>query len=206
MSSRCPDGSLRVPMRVAGARLVARAIAGLGAAACFTAIAAETIGPDASPIGGRAEVTGAPSTGADPGVLRVCADPDNLPYSSADESGFEYRIARLLADDLHRRLEYEWQPQRRGFVRKTVGAGLCEVFIGVPAGFERVSTTRPYYRSGYVFVNRADAPRGGLQSFDAPRLPTLAIGVQLIGEDLAATPAGHALARHGAVDRVVGYT
>jgi mxaJ protein len=139
-------------------------------------------------------------------VLRVCADPDNLPYSSADESGFENRIARLVADDLHRRLEYEWQPQRRGFVRKTVGAGLCEVFIGVPAGFERLATTRPYYRSGYVFVNRADAPRGGLQSFDDPRLPALAIGVQLIGEDLAATPAGHALARHGAVDRVVGYT
>jgi mxaJ protein len=136
-------------------------------------------------------------------VLRVCADPDNLPYSNLDESGFENRIARLVATELHMQLRYAWQPQRRGFVRKTLGAGLCDVFIGVPAGFDPVLTTRPYYRSGYVFVTRADtAP---LESFDDPRLPRLAIGVQLIGDDLAATPPGYALARHGAVDRVVGY-
>jgi mxaJ protein len=136
-------------------------------------------------------------------LLRVCADPDNLPYSNADEAGFENRIARLLADDLHAQLRYEWQPQRRGFVRKTIGAGLCDVIIGVPVGFERVATTRPYYRSTYVFVNRADAPRA-LESFDDPRLPELAIGVQLVGDDLAATPPGHALARRAA--HVVGYT
>src|SRR5205807_221876 len=88
-------------------------------------------------------------------VLRVCAEPDNLPLSSAQETGFENRIARLLADDLGARLVYEWQPQRRGFVRKTIGADVCDVWMGVPAGFERLATTRPYYRSGYVFVNRA---------------------------------------------------
>jgi mxaJ protein len=137
-------------------------------------------------------------------VLRVCADPDNLPYSHADESGFENRIARLLADELHATLRYAWQPQGRGFVRKTLGAGLCDVLIGMPTGFERVLTTRPYYRSGYVFVNRADAARP-LDSFDDPRLATLSIGVQLIGDDLVATPPGYALARHGATQRVVGY-
>ena len=154
-------------------------------------------------IGGLLLAVVAPAT-ADEMLLRVCADPDNLPYSKADESGFENRIARLVADELKATLRYEWQPQGRGFVRKTMGAGLCDVFIGVPAGFDRVVTTRPYYRSSYVFVNRADAGRR-LESFDDPALPTLSIGVQLVGDDLAATPPGHALAQRGATERVVGY-
>jgi len=137
-------------------------------------------------------------------TLRVCAEPDNLPMSSASETGFENRIARLLADELGARLVYAWQEQRRGFVRKTFGADLCDVWIGVPAGLERLLTTRPYYRSGYDFVNRADA-RMPLRSFADPRLATLRIGVQLIGNDLAATPPALALARAGALERVVGY-
>ena len=136
--------------------------------------------------------------------LRVCADPANLPYSDRAERGFENRIARLVAAELGARLEYAWQPLGRGFVRKSLGSGACDVLVGVPAGLERVLTTRPYYRSGYVFVNRADAPRP-LVSFDDGRLRELRIGVQLIGDDLAATPPGHALARRGAVERVVGY-
>jgi len=137
--------------------------------------------------------------------LRVCADPDNLPYSHADGSGFENRIAELLARQLGRPLQYFWLPQRRGFVGKTLGAGECDLLMGVPADLERVLTTRPYYRSAYVFVTKAtdDAP---LRSFDDPRLATLRVGVQLVGNDLAATPPGHALVRHGAVQRVTGYT
>jgi mxaJ protein len=136
-------------------------------------------------------------------VLRVCADPDNLPYSQQDESGFENRIAAIVADDLGASLQYEWQPLRRGFVRKTMGTGRCDVFIGVPAGFERVLTTQPYYRSSYVFVWRRgeDAPR----SFADPRIAKERIGVQLVGNDMAATPPGHALARAGALSNVVGY-
>jgi mxaJ protein len=137
-------------------------------------------------------------------ALRVCADPDNLPFSDRAEAGFENRIARLVADALQATLAYEWQPQRRGFVRRTVGAGLCDVVIGVPTGFERLLTTRPYYRSAYAFVQPSSAAR--LESFDDPRLPSLRIGLQLIGNDLAATPPGHALARHGALEHVVGYT
>ena len=144
------------------------------------------------------------SAAGDERLLRVCADPDNLPYSKADESGFENRIARLLAAELKATLSYAWHPQGRGFVRKTLGAGLCDVFIGVPAGFDRVATTRPYYRSGYVFVNRVDARRT-LDSFEGPGLRSLSIGVQLVGDDLAATPPGHALAQRGATERVVGY-
>jgi quinoprotein dehydrogenase-associated probable ABC transporter substrate-binding protein len=137
-------------------------------------------------------------------TLRVCAEPDNLPLSSANESGFENRIARLLADDIGARLVYAWNEQRRGFVRKTFGADVCDVWMGVPAGFERLLTTRPYYRSRYVFVNRADA-RAPLVSFADPRLAKLRIGVQLIGNDLTATPPALALARPGALDGVVGY-
>src|SRR3954464_1947861 len=91
-----------------------------------------------------------PAQAAD--ALRVCADPDNLPLSHSDGSGFENRIARLIAEDLRLPLAYEWLPDRRGFVRKTLGAQLCDVLIGVPAGFERTATTRSYYRSSYVLV------------------------------------------------------
>jgi mxaJ protein len=134
--------------------------------------------------------------------LHVCAEPDNLPFSREDESGFENRIARLLADEIRAELSFAWEPQRRGFVRKTLGAGVCDVWIGVPSDLERVLTTRPYYRSTYVFIGRKKA----LASFDAPELKVLRIGVQLPGNDMAATPPGHALALRGAVDNVVGYT
>jgi len=137
--------------------------------------------------------------------LRVCADPDNLPYSREDGSGFENRIAALVAQELGVELRYEGQPLGRGFVRKTMGSGLCNLFIGVPATFERVLTTQPYYRSGYVFVERSDA-KPPLDSFDDVRISELRIGVQLVGNDMAATPPGYALARHGAVEHVVGYT
>ncbi|GAB3398873.1 quinoprotein dehydrogenase-associated putative ABC transporter substrate-binding protein [Massilia agilis] len=135
--------------------------------------------------------------------LRVCADPDNPPYSLRDQSGFENRIAQLVADDMGARLTYFWQEQGRGFVRKTMGAGQCDLFIGVPAGFERVLTTRPYYRSTYVAVFRNGTTP--FEGFDAEALRSRRIGVQLIGDDLATSPPGYALARAGLIDNVRGY-
>jgi quinoprotein dehydrogenase-associated probable ABC transporter substrate-binding protein len=135
--------------------------------------------------------------------LRVCADPDNLPYSQRDGSGFENRIARLVADDLHRPLAYFWQEQRRGFVRKTLGAGECDVLIGVPAGFDKVLRTRPYYRSSYVAVSRRGEPP--FEGFAPDQLRGRRFGVQLIGNDLAASPPGHALAAYGATANVTGF-
>ena len=136
--------------------------------------------------------------------LRVCADPDNLPLSRADGSGFENRIAQLVAADLGAKLRYEWAPLRRGFVRKTMGAGTCDVLVGVPTAMGSVLTPRPYYRSSYVFVN---GPRAqGVDSFDDVRLTALRVGVQLIGQDLAATPAGYALASTGHTANVRGFT
>lgn len=141
---------------------------------------------------------------AGPQELRVCADPDNLPYSSRDESGFENRIARLVADDMGARLTWFWQQQNRGFVRKTMGAGECDLFIGVPAGYERVLATRPYYRSTYVAVTRGDSKP--FTGFNAADIKERLIGVQLIGDDLAASPPGYALTRAGAIANVRGFT
>jgi mxaJ protein len=136
-------------------------------------------------------------------LLRVCADPDNLPYSNQAGAGFENRIAELVAGELHAKLEYDWWPHRRGFVRRTLGAGMCDVLIGVPADFERVSTTRPYYRSAYVFVTR---PADAVPDFADAAIRQRRIGVQLIGNDMAATPAGHVLTRAGATANVTGFT
>jgi quinoprotein dehydrogenase-associated probable ABC transporter substrate-binding protein len=135
--------------------------------------------------------------------LRVCADPDNLPYSQRDGSGFENRIARLVAEDLHRPIAWFWQEQRRGFVRKTLGAGECDVLIGVPAGFDKVLRTRPYYRSTYVAVSRRGEPP--FAGFAPDQLRGRRFGVQLIGNDLAASPPGHALAENGATANVTGF-
>jgi quinoprotein dehydrogenase-associated probable ABC transporter substrate-binding protein len=142
---------------------------------------------------------------ATPTELRVCADPNNLPFSNRREEGFENAIAKLLARDLGARVSYTWWPQRRGFFRNTLKAGLCDVVLGVPTGLETTAPTRPYYRSTYVFVYRAD--RGiDVRSFDDPVLRKLRIGVQLAGDDYANTPPAHALSRRGIVSNVVGFT
>jgi quinoprotein dehydrogenase-associated probable ABC transporter substrate-binding protein len=138
-------------------------------------------------------------------VLRVCADPNNLPFSNTRLEGFENRLAELVAREMHAKLVYTWWAQRRGFVRNTLKAGKCDVLLGVPASFEMALTTRPYYRSTYVFVSRRD--RGvRVASFDDPALRRLKIGVQIIGDDYANAPPAHALAERGMVDNIVGYT
>jgi mxaJ protein len=138
-------------------------------------------------------------------ALRVCADPNNLPFSNARGEGFENRIAELVALELGRSVEYTWWAQRRGFVRNTLKAGVCDVIIGVPLGFEMAATTRPYYHSTYVFVTRASA-EPVIRTFDDARLKTALIGVQLIGDDFANTPPAHVLARRGIIRNVRGFT
>lgn len=137
--------------------------------------------------------------------LSVCSDPNNLPFSNDRREGFENKIAELLAKDLGSTLRYTWWAQRRGFFRNTLKAGICDVVMGVPVGLEMVLATRPYYRSTYVWVTRA---RGGVgvSSFDDPRLKSLRIGVQIVGNDYANTPPAHALLARGLVGNMVGYT
>jgi mxaJ protein len=141
---------------------------------------------------------------ADPGVLRVCADPNNLPFSDRAQAGFENRLAELVARELHRTVAYYWQPQRRGFIRTTLNAGLCDVVIGVPTSIDVLRTTRSYYRSSYVFVaKRGRRPR--ISSFDDPRLRRIRIGIPLTGDDGGNPPPAMALARRQIFDNVRGY-
>lgn len=138
-------------------------------------------------------------------VLRVCADPNNLPYSNEAQQGFENHLADLVAKDLGMRVSYFWFPQREKFFDQTLNGGVCDVVMGVPAGFDEADTTQPYYRSTYVFVTRRDR---GLQirSFDDPRLRQLKIGVHILGEQDDSLPPVHAFTSRGIVRNLVGYS
>jgi len=134
--------------------------------------------------------------------LRVCADPDNLPFSNNKRQGFENHIADLLAGDLHAHVIYQWQRMGRGFVRDYLNTSKCDVLVGIPANFRPVLTTRPYYRSTYVFVTRRDGRRKPM-SLDDPVLRRLKIGVQVLEEDY--TPPATALARRHLQNQIVGF-
>jgi len=145
-------------------------------------------------------LSAAPSSRA----LRVCSDPNNLPFSNRKEQGFENRLARLIARELGARVEYTWWPQRRGFIRNTLDAGTCDLVMGVPSNYGRVLPTRPYYTASFVFVSRRDRALD-IHSFDDPALRRLRIGVQLVPGDGAETPASYALGRRGLSRNLVGY-
>lgn len=138
-------------------------------------------------------------------AFRVCADPNNLPFSNRRQEGFENKLAEMLAGALGQSVEYTWWPQRRGFLRNTLNAGRCDVVMGIPAAVEMVLATRPYYRSSYAFVYPADAAYT-LDSLDDKVLRGLTIGVHLIGDDYTNSPPAHALSARGLVDNVVGYS
>jgi len=137
-------------------------------------------------------------------VLKVCADPNNLPFSNRAGQGFENHLAALIARALHARLDYVWWAQRRGYVRNTLNAHECDLWPGVASSLDMLATSRPYYRSTYVFVTRAADRLEGL-NLDDPRLRRLRLGVQMIGDDGANTPPAHALARRSIVTNVRGY-
>ena len=137
-------------------------------------------------------------------VLKVCADPNNLPYSNSRRQGFENKIAELIAGGLNARVEYAWWPQRRGFVRNTLRTGACDCIVGVPSNYELALPTQPYYRSTYVFVSRSDRHLG-IASLDDPKLNRLRIGVQIIGNDHTNTPPAHALTKRGIIDNIKCY-
>jgi mxaJ protein len=144
---------------------------------------------------------GAGAAGRD---LRVCADPNNMPFSNSLQEGMENKIIELIARELGARVEYVWWAQRRGFVRNTLNAGACDLVAGAAEGMDMLRTTAPYYRSTYVFVSRPDLLP--IQSLDDPRLRTLKIGVHLIGDDGFNVPPAHALAQRGIVENIRGFS
>jgi mxaJ protein len=136
--------------------------------------------------------------------LRVCADPNNLPFSNAARQGFENAIAEMVGRELHRPVTYTWWAQRRGFVRSTLNAGTCDLVVGTASGMDMLATTRPYYKSTYVFVTRRDRHLR-IRSLDDLQLAKLRIGVELVGDDGANTPPVHALVNRGMGKNLVGF-
>jgi mxaJ protein len=148
---------------------------------------------------------------ADEGALRVCQDPNNLPFSNLQGQGFENKIAELFAEKLGRKLEYFSFPQRLGFIRNTLRFKLpgedyrCDLVMGVPAGYEQVAATRPYYRSAYALVYSERGKLDGVntaQDFLAlpvDKLKSLRIGVY------DRSPASEWLVKHGLLDQGVPY-
>jgi mxaJ protein len=130
--------------------------------------------------------------------LRVCGDPDNLPFSNNKREGFENKIAEVIAKELGAELTYYWWPHQRGLIRNTLRAGKCDVLISVPQGWEQVLWTKPYYRSGYAIVY-PKAKGHKITSLDDPVLKQLKIGVYVN------SPPAEALAEKGIVKNVVGY-
>jgi mxaJ protein len=171
----------------------------------FTAVAAFRLNPDATSASSASRSVRLQAEEKGSAPLRVCADPNNLPFSNVKQEGFENRLAQLLARELGTTVEYTWWAQRRGFIRNTLNAHLCDVVMGYAHDAETAATTQPYYRSTYVFVTRRSR-RLQIRSFDDARLRTLKIGVQLIGDDGANSPPAHSLSRRGIVNNLVGYT
>jgi mxaJ protein len=133
-------------------------------------------------------------------VLRVCSDPNNLPFSNRDLEGFENKIASIVAKELGLTPCYDWLPQRLGFFRTALKTFDSQLVMAAPAGFDKALLTGPYYRSTYVFVTRKSTQ--AIKSFDDPRLKSLKVGVQLTGN---VTPPTVALSRRKIVDNVVGF-
>jgi quinoprotein dehydrogenase-associated probable ABC transporter substrate-binding protein len=124
-------------------------------------------------------------------VLRVCADPANLPFSNEKGEGFENKIADIVADELKIPVEYTWFPQATGFVRRTLFAKACDVIIGFAQGDELVLNTNAYYRSTYALLYRPNSGLDGVESLSDPRLKGKKIGI------VAGTPPGDSMAQNG---------
>jgi quinoprotein dehydrogenase-associated probable ABC transporter substrate-binding protein len=127
----------------------------------------------------------------DPKVLRVCADPNNLPFSTDKGEGFENKLAELLAEKLGKGLSYSWYPQATGFVRNTLAAHKCDVIMGIPQGDDLVQVTNPYYRTAYALVFKQGHGLEGVDTLGDPRLKGKRLGV------VAGTPPGNNMAANG---------
>ncbi|MGV1014012.1 MAG: quinoprotein dehydrogenase-associated putative ABC transporter substrate-binding protein [Methyloceanibacter sp.] len=126
------------------------------------------------------------------GLVRVCADPNNMPFSNEQGEGFENRLAELIAEKLNLTLEYVWFPESSGYVPNTMGKDACDLVMGYAQGTGLIDDTNPYYHTSYVLIYRADDPNlAGIDSLSDPRLKNKRIGL------VARTPPASILAMHG---------
>ena len=131
----------------------------------LTALAAVLL---AGPAVAQAPGLGLGAELVDPHVLRVCADPSDLPFSNQAQEGFENRIAALLAQELGKQLGFTWQPQVFGFLRLTLDDYRCDVVMGITQGNHEVANSNAYYRSVYALIYRQHNGFDGLQSLEDP--------------------------------------
>lgn len=182
-----------------------RAFAALLAVAGGAAILLAAASSGAQQLDPRFDVKGDDDKGSieliDPQTLRVCADPNNLPFSNEKGEGFENRIAELLAKKLGKGLAYSYYPGATGFVRNTLNAHLCDVILGMPQGNDLVQPTNPYYRTTYAMVTRAGSDLDGIAALDDPRLKEKGRRIGLV----ANTPPGNVLAMNGLLASVKPY-
>jgi len=127
----------------------------------------------------------------DPNVLRVCADPRNLPFSNDKGEGFENKLGELLAEKLHKKLDFMYFPQGTGFVRMTLGAHRCDVIMGFPQGDDMVQGTNPYYRTAYALVAKGGSGLEDVATLGDNRLKGKHIGI------VAGTPPATNMAANG---------
>jgi quinoprotein dehydrogenase-associated probable ABC transporter substrate-binding protein len=127
----------------------------------------------------------------DPKVLRVCADPRNLPFSNENGEGFENKLAELLAAKLQKKLDYMYFPQATGFVRVTLGAHRCDVIMGFPQGDDLVQGTNPYYRTAYALISKQGSGLEDVTALEDARLKGRHIGI------VAGTPPATNMAANG---------
>ena len=167
------DGALR--HRLFPWIAIAAALAGCGMARAQTT----TDGPDLS-----IELV-------DPKVLRVCADPRNLPFSNDKGEGFENKLGELFADKLQKKLDYMFFPQATGFVRMTLGAHRCDVIMGFPQGDDLAQGTNPYYRTAYAMVAKQGSGLDEVATLGDARLKGKHIGI------VAGTPPATNMAANG---------
>jgi quinoprotein dehydrogenase-associated probable ABC transporter substrate-binding protein len=135
----------------------------------------------------------------DPKVLRVCADPRNLPFSNEKGEGFENKLAELFADKLQKKLDYMYFPQATGFVRMTLGAHRCDVIMGFPQGDELVQGTNPYYRTAYALVAKKGSGLDEVSTLEDGRLKGKHIGI------VAGTPPATNMAANGLMTNAKPY-
>jgi quinoprotein dehydrogenase-associated probable ABC transporter substrate-binding protein len=127
----------------------------------------------------------------DPKVLRVCADPRNMPFSNEKGEGFENKLAELFADKLQKKLDYAFFPQATGFVRMTLGSHRCDVIMGFPQGDDLAQGTNPYYRTAYAMVVKAGSGLEDVATLGDARLKGKHIGI------VAGTPPATNMAANG---------
>jgi len=113
----------------------------------------------------------------DPKVLRVCADPRNMPFSNEKGEGFENKIAELFAEKLQKKLDYAYYPGATGFVRNTLGSHRCDVIMGFPQGDDLAQGTNPYYRTAYALIVRQGSGLEDATTLEDPRLKDKHIGI-----------------------------